>query len=335
MLINRRLRRLRAFTFGRELLYKNNVSVEEVICPIFVRMDSVISDEGLSKFEPLVPVTLSELEERVKRIYKAGIKVVALFPVIDKSYRDEKGSYATSEKDNLVANAIRLIRKTIPSLGIMCDVALDPFTSHGHDGTLNSAGLVDNDETVSILTDYAMLLADAGCQILAPSDMMDGRVGEIRKALERQKLVNVIIFSYTKFLSSFYRPFRMVLGSDQEFGIDKSTYQLHSSDWKGAVESCMRDIQEGADAIIIKPASLYLDVCARVLEKTNVPIILYQVSGEYAALKGAITDGWISDNSVEESFISLKRAGGSAIISYFALEYAESLVPSKDGKPAS
>ena len=326
MLITRRLRRLRSFAFGRELLYKNNVSPRDMICPVFVRMDSMVPDSRLTKFEPLVPIPLSELENRVRRIQNAGIGIVALFPVIVHSYKDDRGSYSTSEKGNLMVEAIQLIRDKIPEMGIMCDVALDPFTNHGHDGVLNSAGAVDNDETVFILTEYSMMLAQAGCQILAPSDMMDGRVGEIRKSLEKERIVDTIIFSYTKFLSSFYQPFRIVLGSDQHAGIDKSAYQLHPSDWKGAVESCIRDIREGADAVIIKPASLYLDVCTKIIERVNVPVILYQVSGEYTALKEAMMNGWLPKDSVRESFVSLKRAGGSAIISYFALEYAESLL---------
>ena len=316
-----RLRRNRQSANLRDLVAENALSSDDLIQPIFIK-------EGLNgkeSIEPLPGVSrlgLDVLNEEIGELESAGIKAIALFPVIDSSKKDDKG-YESLNEDNLVSQAIKQI-KEMSEMVIISDVALDPYTSHGHDGLINADGYVDNDLTLPVLTEQALVLAKAGADIIAPSDMMDGRVKSIRDAFEAKGYVNTLILSYAaKYSSKFYGPFREAVGSSANLGVgSKDTYQMDVSNVKEALQEVAMDIEEGADIVMVKPGMPYLDIVKAVKDEFSIPTFAYQVSGEYAMLKGAIERGWLSEEAFMESLLCFKRAGADCILTYAAKEIA-------------
>ena len=316
-----RLRRNRQSANLRDLVAENALSSDDLIQPIFIKEGL----KGKESIEPLPGVSrlgLDVLNEEIRDLESAGIKAIALFPVIDSSKKDDKGSESLNE-DNLVSQAIKQI-KEISEMVIISDVALDPYTSHGHDGLINADGYVDNDLTLPVLTEQALVLAKAGADIIAPSDMMDGRVKSIRDAFETKGYVNTLILSYAaKYSSKFYGPFREAVGSSANLGVgSKDTYQMDVSNVKEALQEVAMDIEEGADIVMVKPGMPYLDVIKAVKDEFSIPTFAYQVSGEYAMLKGAIERGWLSEEAFMESLLCFKRAGADCILTYAAKEIA-------------
>ena len=316
-----RLRRNRQSAGLRSLVAENTLTADDLIQPIFIK-------EGLSGSEPVESLPginrlgLDVLNKEVIDIESAGIKAIALFPVIDPSKKDDQGAESLNE-NNLISQAIKQI-KEVSEIIIIADVALDPYTSHGHDGILNSEGYVDNDLSLPILTDQALALAKAGADVLAPSDMMDGRVKAIRDALEAKGHVNTLILSYAaKYASKFYGPFRDAVGSATNLGVgSKDTYQMDVSNIEEALHEVRMDIEEGADIVMVKPGMPYLDVIKAVKDEFSIPTFAYQVSGEYAMLKGAIEKEWLSEEVFMESLLCFKRAGADCILTYAAKEIA-------------
>ena len=316
-----RLRRNRQSANLRDLVAENALSSDDLIQPIFIKEGL----KGKESIEPLPGVSrlgLDVLNEEINDLESAGIKAIALFPVIDSSKKDDKGSESLNE-DNLVSQAIKQI-KEISEMVIISDVALDPYTSHGHDGLINADGYVDNDLTLPVLTEQALVLAKAGADIIAPSDMMDGRVKSIRDAFEAKGYVNTLILSYAaKYSSKFYGPFREAVGSSANLGVgSKDTYQMDVSNVKEALQEVAMDIEEGADIVMVKPGMPYLDIVKAVKDEFSIPTFAYQVSGEYAMLKGAIEKGWLSEEAFMESLLCFKRAGADCILTYAAKEIA-------------
>ena len=316
-----RLRRNRQSANLRDLVAENALSSDDLIQPIFIKEGL----KGKESIEPLPGVSrlgLDVLNEEIRDLESAGIKAIALFPVIDSSKKDDKGSESLNE-DNLVSQAIKQI-KEISEMVIISDVALDPYTSHGHDGLINADGYVDNDLTLPVLTEQALVLAKAGADIIAPSDMMDGRVKSIRDAFEAKGFVNTLILSYAaKYSSKFYGPFREAVGSSANLGVgSKGTYQMDVSNIDEALQEVAMDIEEGADIVMVKPGMPYLDVIKAVKDEFSIPTFAYQVSGEYAMLKGAIERGWLSEEAFMESLLCFKRAGADCILTYAAKEIA-------------
>ena len=318
-----RLRRLRKSSWIRNLVSENNISHNDLILPIFIR-------EGKNKIEPVKSMpginrySVDKLSIILNQVKKYKIPMVALFPYIQNKKKDLLGSEALNP-NNLICRSIQLIKKNFPNIGVMCDVALDPYTSHGHDGVMIK-NEIDNDRTIEILTKQSLLQAKMGCDVIAPSDMMDGRVAAIRKVLDKENYKDVSILSYAiKFASSFYGPFRDAVGSKKNLKTNKKTYQM---DYRNKFDSFREvgfDLKEGADMIIVKPGLPYLDIISKIKEKFSVPVIAYQVSGEYTLIKNAIDKKFLSEESIIESIISFKRAGACAIITYFALEIAKKL----------
>jgi porphobilinogen synthase len=316
-----RLRRNRQSANLRDLVAENALSSDDLIQPIFIKEGL----KGKESIEPLPGVSrlgLDVLNEEIRELESAGIKAIALFPVIDSSKKDDKGSESLNE-DNLVSQAIKQI-KEMSEMVIISDVALDPYTSHGHDGLINADGYVDNDLTLPVLTEQALVLAKAGADIIAPSDMMDGRVKSIRDAFEAKGYVNTLILSYAaKYSSKFYGPFREAVGSSANLGVgSKDTYQMDVSNVKEALQEVAMDIEEGADIVMVKPGMPYLDIVKAVKDEFSIPTFAYQVSGEYAMLKGAIEKGWLSEEAFMESLLCFKRAGADCILTYAAKEIA-------------
>ena len=318
-----RLRRNRKYSWSRRLVAENNLTVNDLILPIFV-------SEGKNKIEPIRSMpdiyryTVDKINPVINRASKLGIPLVAIFPHTPNNKKNPIGSEALNE-DNLVCRTIRKIKKNNPNIGVMADVALDPYTNHGHDGILKNKEIL-NDETVKILSQQALVQAEMGCDVIAPSDMMDGRVGIIRKTLDRNNFKNVQILSYAaKYASNFYGPFRNAIGSNKKLKGDKKSYQMDYKNSQEALREVALDIKEGADFVMIKPALPYLDVIKSVKENFKIPVFAYQVSGEYSMLVKSIKDGVINKNSIIESLMSIKRAGASAIVTYFALHIARKL----------
>ncbi len=318
-----RLRRLRNTTWIRNLVSEHNISHNDLILPVFVR-------EGKNKIEPIKSMngvnkyTIDKLHIILKQVEKYKIPVIALFPNTANKKKDKNGTEALNP-NNLVCKSLRLIKKKFPKIGVMCDVALDPYTSHGHDGIIIN-NKIDNDETIKILTKQALLQAKMGCDIIAPSDMMDGRVGVIRKTLDKNNFKNVAILSYAiKYASNFYGPFRDAIGSKSKLKTDKKSYQMDYRNISESFREVGLDLKEGADMIMIKPGMIYLDVISKIKKNFNVPIIAYQVSGEYSMIKNAVERKILNDNSIIESILSFKRAGACAVITYFALEIAKKI----------
>jgi len=320
-----RLRRNRRADWSRRLVRENALTADDLIWPIFV-MDG---ERARSEVEAMPGVARLSIDLAVKAAEDAasiGLPAIALFPNTDPALRDEAASQAFNP-GNLICRAVRAIKQAVPDIGIICDVALDPYTSHGHDGLLDEDGTVDNDRTLQVLITQALVQAEAGCDILAPSDMMDGRVGAIRAALEENGFTNTQILSYAaKYASAFYGPFRDAVGSSAQLRGDKRTYQMDPANGDEALREVALDVSEGADMVMVKPGIAYLDIVWRVKEAFKLPTLVYQTSGEYAMLVAAAERGWIDrDQVILESLLAFKRAGADAIFSYFAPEVARRL----------
>ena len=318
-----RPRRMRESSFSRTLMRENNISVSNLIYPMFVIEGNGIRQD-IESMPGIQRLSIDELIKDASECHQLGIPAIAIFPYIDKKLKTDDASEAFND-DGLVQRAIRELKKEIPGLGVISDVALDPYTLHGQDGLIDKVGNILNDETVSILTKQAISHAKAGADIVAPSDMMDGRVQKIRKALEENKFINTKILAYSaKYASSFYGPFRDAVGSSGLLGkSSKETYQMDPANSDEALNEVKLDIQEGADMVMIKPGMPYLDIVFRVKQAFNKPTFVYQVSGEYAMIMAASLRGWLNqDDVILESLISFRRAGADAIITYFALEVA-------------
>jgi len=314
---NLRLRRSRKHDWSRRLIEESNLSSNDFILPIFL-IDGKNTKQSIKTMPDVYRYTIDKLGVIVDRAIKNKIPMVALFPYTKKRIKDEIGTEALNE-DNLVCRAIQYIKKKYRNeIGIMCDVALDPYTSHGHDGLLKS-DYVLNDETIEVLVKQSLLQAEIGCDVLAPSDMMDGRIGIIRKALDKEGHKMVQILSYAvKYASSFYGPFRDAVGSKGLLKSDKKNYQMDFRNSNEAIREVALDIKEGADMVMIKPGMPYLDIIKTVKDNFKIPVLAYQVSGEYSLLSNGIKNGLIDKNSILESLIGFKRAGASAIVSYYA-----------------
>ncbi len=307
------MRRNRVCDSVRRLTQEHHLSANDLIQPFFV-IEGDNTQEAITAMPEIYRYSIDLLVAQAKQAYNLGIPAIAIFPKIDIHLKDERGTEALNP-DNLVCRAVRAVKQAVPDLMVICDVALDPYTTHGHDGVLNTIGDVDNDATLEILVKQALLQAKAGCDTLAPSDMMDGRIGAIRMALEGAKLTNIRIMSYAaKYASGFYAPFREAVGSGALLTGDKKTYQMNPANHKEALQEIALDIQEGADLIIVKPGMPYLDIIARASDTFTVPIIAYQVSGEYSMLMGAN-----NPDLMLEALLCFKRAGASGIITYYAM----------------
>ena len=314
---NLRLRRNRKSEWIRRLVQETNLTVNDLILPIFLT-------EGINKKIPIKSMpgiyrySINKLVGILDRTIRRKIPMVALFPYTNPNMKDELGSEALNE-NNLVCRAIRYIKKRYKNkIGIMCDVALDPYTSHGHDGILKKRKIL-NDETIDILVEQALLQAKMGCDVIAPSDMMDGRIKRIRQRLDKENLKDVQIISYAaKYASNFYGPFREAVGSNNVLKGDKKTYQMDFRNCNESLREVSLDIKEGADMVIVKPGMPYLDIIKSVKDNFKIPVIAYQVSGEYSLIKNGIQKKIIHEKSIIESLMSFKRAGANAIITYFA-----------------
>ncbi len=325
----RRPRRNRQNAAIRALVRETRIHVEDLIQPMFVK-DGHGGPEDISSLPGIQRMNVRNTIVEVKRLSELGIHAVALFPQIDPALKDAKAKYAVANK-NWFFGAIKEIKAAVPEMLIVADVALDPYTDHGHDGVLDPiTGDVANDETVHILTDYATRLADAGADIVAPSDMMDGRIGAIRDELDHEGFTQTSILAYAvKFASAYYGPFRDAVGSGTKKGagsLDKRTYQLDPANIREALLEARLDEDQGADIIMVKPAGLYLDVISAVKGGTTLPVAAYQVSGEYAQIHAAAKAGWLDlEKARDESLLAIKRAGADIILTYFAKVVAESL----------
>ena len=318
-----RLRRLRKSKWIRDLVSETTISKNDLILPIFIRegknkIDSIKSMPDVKRY------TIDKLPIILKQVKKYKIPAVALFPYTSKNKKDKIGSEALNP-NNLVCRSIRYIKEKFPTIGIMTDVALDPYTSHGHDGVIID-NKINNDETIKILVKQALLQAKMGCDIIAPSDMMDGRVGEIRKILDKNNFKDTSILSYAvKFASNFYGPFRDAVGSKSNLKKDKKTYQMDFRNTSESYREVALDINEGADMIMVKPGLPYLDVIGKIKSRFKIPVLAYQVSGEYSMIKNAIRKKLLDEESIFESIISFKRAGACAVVTYFAIDIAKKL----------
>ena len=320
---NTRLRRARSSDWIRRLVSENNISPNDLVMPIFLK-EGKKQKELIKTMPGVYRYSLDKLDKIIDDLYKLEIPMIALFPCTDKNDKDGQGSEALNE-NNLVCRALRKIKKRNKNIGLMCDVALDPYTNHGHDGVIIN-GDVNNDETNKILVKQSLLQAQMGCDVIAPSDMMDGRIGAIRKSLDQNNLVNTKILSYAvKYASSFYGPFREAVGSKNTLKGDKKTYQMDVRNSHEAIREVSLDIKEGADFVMVKPGMPYLDIIKLVKDTFKIPVFSYQVSGEYSIIKNAIKNKLIDKNAILESLISLKRAGSCAIVIYFAMDVAEYL----------
>ena len=318
-----RLRRLRKSKWLRNLISETSISNNDLILPIFIRegknkIESIKSMPGIKRY------TLDKLSSILKQVRKYKIPMVALFPYTPNFKKDKHGTEALNS-NNLVCRGIKLVKKKFPEIGVMCDVALDPYTSHGHDGVIIN-NQIDNDQTIKILVKQALLQAKMGCDIIAPSDMMDGRIGKIRQELDRNNFKDVSILSYAvKYASNFYGPFRDAVGSKSKLKNDKKTYQMDFRNNSEAFREVALDIKEGADMVMVKPGMIYLDIIKQIKNNFKVPVLAYQVSGEYFLIKNAIQKKILNDDSIIESLIAFKRAGACAIVTYFAIDIAKKI----------
>ena len=314
---NLRMRRSRKNSWSRRLVQENSLSYNDLILPIFLT-DGSNQKIPIKSMPNIYRYSIDRLSKIIDKSIKKKIPMVALFPQTKIKLKNPLGSEALNE-NNLVCKAIRYIKKRYKNeIGIMCDVALDPYTSHGHDGLLKNNSIV-NDETINILVKQSLIQASMGCDVIAPSDMMDGRIGKIRKELDKNKFEDVQIISYAvKYASSFYGPFRDAVGSKGALRGDKKTYQMDFKNTNEALREVSIDIKEGADMVMVKPGLPYLDIIKNVKEHFKIPVLAYQVSGEYSLIANGIKQGIIDDNVIYETLMAFKRAGSNAIISYFA-----------------
>ena len=312
-----RLRRGRKESWSRRLIQENTLSPSDFILPIFL-IEGSNKRQEISSMPGVYRYTINRLSQIVDKAIRKKIPMIALFPKTQNVHKDELGTESLNEK-NLVCRAIKEVKKRYKNeIGIMCDVALDPYTSHGHDGLFKSNTIL-NDETIEVLINQSLLQAEMGCDVIAPSDMMDGRIGKIRKALDKNKYQNVQILSYAaKYASSFYGPFRDAVGSKSSLKGDKKTYQMDFRNSDEALREIALDIKEGADMVMVKPGMPYLDIIKSIKEKFKIPVLAYQVSGEYSLIENAINKNLVSRNAVYESLVAFKRAGANAIVSYYA-----------------
>ncbi len=321
-----RPRRLRRDAFTRNLVRENALSCNDLIYPVFV-LDGKRKKEDVASMPGVQRLSVDLLLAKAQACLELGVPVMALFPVIDPSLKTPDGAEATNP-DGLVPRAVRELKKRFPELGLLTDVALDPFTSHGQDGVLDNTGYILNDETVSLLVRQASVQAQAGVDIVAPSDMMDGRIGAIRDSLEAEGHIHTRIMAYSaKYASAFYGPFRDAVGSAKNLGkSDKKAYQMDPGNSDEALREVQLDIAEGADMVMVKPGMPYLDILHRVKQTFCMPTFVYQVSGEYAMLKAAAANGWLDHDAVMmESLLAFKRAGADGVLTYFALDAAKLL----------
>ena len=319
-----RLRRNRSSDFVRKLVRENHICSDNLIYPMFViagqnKSYPIASMPGINRY------SIDNLVREAEEVYKLGIPAIAIFPNIEQSLRNADGTEATNE-NGLVANAVRALKKQIPELGIMTDVALDPYTSHGHDGLINDKGYVLHDKTVEALCEQSLVCAEAGADIIAPSDMMDGRIGAIRTCLDSNQFDLTLIMAYSaKYASKYYGPFRDAVGANATLQGDKTSYQMDSANSDEALHEISLDLSEGADMVMVKPGMPYLDIITRANNEFQVPVFAYQVSGEYAMHMAAIEKGWLDKSIIMESLICFKRAGARGVLSYFAKEIAKEL----------
>ena len=317
------MRRMRASKFSRELMQENVLTPADLIFPMFVIEGSSVR-EPVASMPGVSRMSIDELEKEAEQIHKLGIPAIALFPVTPNESKSLDAAEAYNP-EGLAQRAVRAIKGSVPELGVITDVALDPFTSHGQDGLIDDNGYVINDETVEVLVKQAISHAQAGADVVAPSDMMDGRIGAIRMELESRGFVNTRILSYAaKYASSFYGPFRDAVGSaDNLSGGNKYSYQMAPANSAEALREVQLDLDEGADMVMVKPGMPYLDIVRRVKTEFGVPTFAYQVSGEYSMLKAAAINGWLDEKScVLEALLCMKRAGADAILTYFAKDVA-------------
>ncbi|WP_099340291.1 porphobilinogen synthase [Candidatus Fonsibacter ubiquis] len=316
-----RLRRNRKSEWSRRLINDTYLDKSDFILPVFV-CEGKNKKQEIKSMPGIFRYSIDRLDEIISRASKNKIPAVAIFPLIENSKKNNKGTEAIN-KNNVVCNAISQVKKLNKNIGVMCDVALDPYTSHGHDGLIIN-NEIHNDETNKILIKQALVQAQAGCDIIAPSDMMDGRIGLIRNALEKNKFFNIQILSYAvKYASNFYSPFRDAVGTSSTLKSDKKTYQM---DYKNSDEALLEvklDLDEGADFVMVKPALAYLDIIYKIKQKFNVPVFAYNVSGEYSLIKNGIKSSLAKEDIILEVIYSFKRAGANAIVSYFANEVIE------------
>jgi porphobilinogen synthase len=320
-----RMRRMRRDDFSRRLMREHVLTPDDLIYPVFVidgknRVEAVPSMPGVSRF------TVDRLLGHVEACLTLGVPAVALFPAVDKKLKTPEGREATNRR-GLIPRAVAALKKRFPELGVITDAALDPYTTHGQDGVIDREGYVLNDETVAILQKQAVVCAQAGVDVVAPSDMMDGRVGAIRQALDEAGFIHTRILAYSaKYASGFYGPFRDAVGSTKQLGRgNKYTYQMDPANSDEALWEVGLDLQEGADMVMVKPGLPYLDIVRRVKETFKAPTYVYQVSGEYAMLKAAVQNGWLDEQCIMEALLSFKRAGADGILTYFALDAARRL----------
>ena len=324
-----RMRRMRRDEFSRRLMRETTLSAGDLIYPVFV-LDGKARTEKVDSMPGVARMTVDKLLPLAEQCVRFGIPVLALFPVIEPKLKTADGREAFNPK-GLVPRAAGALKKRFPELGIMTDVALDPYTSHGQDGVIDDSGYILNDATLDLLVKQALAQAAAGVDIVAPSDMMDGRIGRIRAALEKAGHIHTKIMAYSaKYASGFYGPFRDAVGSAKALGkADKRTYQMDPANSDEALWEVGLDLAEGADMVMVKPGLPYLDILRRVKDQFKAPTYVYQVSGEYSMLRAAIANGWLPESCVMESLIAFKRAGADGILTYFALEAAKALSPEK------
>ena len=320
-----RMRRNRSEDFVRRLTRENTLTVDDLIYPIFIIEGTEIR-QPVESMPGIERLSIDQLELEVQSLTELGIPAIALFPMIDRDLKDPDGKEALNP-DGLVPRAVAAVKAKTPHLGVITDAALDPYTSHGHDGLIDKIGYVINDATLEVLSEQAIICANAGADVIAPSDMMDGRVLSIRNALENNELVNTKIMAYSaKYASAYYGPFRDAVGSGTNLGAsDKKTYQMDPSNSDEALREIALDIEEGADMVMVKPGMPYLDVLHRVKNTFGVPTFSYQVSGEYAMLMAAINNGWLEEKIIYETLVCFKRAGADGILTYFGKKVAQQL----------
>ncbi len=330
LFLPRRPRRMRRDDFSRRLMRENHVAVDDLIYPMFI-----LEGEGQREDIPSMPgverVSVDLLLQEAEQLVSLGIPAIALFPVTPESVKSEDAAEAYNS-DGLAQRAVRALKKNFPELGVITDVALDPFTTHGQDGLIDEKGYVMNDETVEVLVKQALSHAEAGADVVAPSDMMDGRIGEIREALETAEHIHTRILAYSaKYASAYYGPFRDAVGSAANLGTgNKFTYQMDPANSDEALQEVAQDLAEGADMVMVKPGMPYLDIVRRVKEEFGVPTYAYHVSGEYAMLKAASQNGWLNEKAVVmEAMVCFKRAGADGILTYYAKQIAQWLKEDK------